>query len=346
MNESRRYKKIVQALFGMTRTINSGLNQRELLTKLAQSTAEMMDADSCSIFLFEEGTNVLLSHGSHGLSAQDQAGATFARGEGVAGWVAAHGTPALIDDVEQDTRYLHIPAQNLEIRSLLCIPMSVRAEVLGVMTVTSRKVAAFSREDEELLSFLGASIVRDLENARLYQLAITDSLTKVYNRQYLLHRLPDEIERNKRYGDPFSVILFDVDHFKRLNDAHGHHAGDIVLRELAECVQNDLRETDALVRYGGEEFLVLLPKADIDGAARIAERIRVDVSAHAFHFLNITLKLTVSLGVGQYFAPEPESAFVQRVDAALYQAKAAGRNRMIRAGAPTGAAGAGTDPSA
>ncbi|MCC6806319.1 MAG: sensor domain-containing diguanylate cyclase [Deltaproteobacteria bacterium] len=328
---SQRYKKIVQALFGMTRMINSGLQQRELLGKLAEHTAEMMQADSCSIFLFEEATSVLLSHGSHGLSAQEEAGATFAKGEGVAGWVAQHGVAAMIDDVTKDARYLHIPSQNLEIKSLLCIPMSVRAQVLGVMTVTSKKPAAFTREDEELLSFIGTSIVRDLENARLYKLAITDGLTRVFNRQYLLHRLPDEVERVKRYGDPLSIILFDVDHFKRLNDAHGHPAGDAVLRELADCVKNDLRETDALVRYGGEEFLALLPKTDLDGAMVIAERVRADVAAQTFRYLDVQLRITISSGVGQFAADESEGAFVNRVDLALYQAKTAGRNRVVRA---------------
>ncbi len=327
--DNQRYKKIVQALFGMTRLINSGMPQRELLSKLSEHTAQMMNADSCSIFLFEEGTNMLLTHGSHGLSAQEEAGATFAKGQGVAGWVAQNGTPALIDDVEKDPRYLNIPAQNLAIKSLLCIPMSVREQVLGVMTVTSSRPAAFGREDEELLTFLGTSIVRDLENARLYQLAITDSLTKVFNRQYLLHRLPDEIERFKRYGDPFSIVLFDVDHFKRLNDMHGHHAGDAVLRALAEGVREDLRESDALVRYGGEEFLVLLPKADITAATRIAERIRADVAARHFRYLNIDLRITVSLGVGQYESIETESSFVHRVDLALYEAKSKGRNRVV-----------------
>jgi diguanylate cyclase (GGDEF)-like protein len=331
MQESQRYKKIVQALFGMTRLINSGMPQRELLCKLAELTATMMNGDSCSIFLFEEGTSTLLTHGSFGLSAQDEAGATFAKGQGVAGWVAQSGTPALIDDVEKDPRYLLLPDQNLPIRSLLCIPMSVRAQVFGVMTVSSAKVSAFTREDEELLSFLGTSIVRDLENHRLYQLAITDSLTKVFNRQYLLHRLPDEIERFRRYGDPFSIILFDVDHFKRLNDAHGHHAGDAVLRALAASVHEDLRESDALVRYGGEEFLVLLPKADLAAASVIAERIRVHVAGHPFHYLNIELRITVSLGVGQYVSSENEGDFVNRIDVALYEAKAKGRNRLVQA---------------
>lgn len=328
---SQRYKKIVQALFGMTRMINSGLQQRELLGKLSEHTAEMMSADSCSIFLFEEATSMLLSHGSHGLSAQEEAGAVFAKGQGVAGWVAQHGVSAMIDDVTKDARYLHMPEQNLEIRSLLCIPMSVRAEVLGVITVTSKKLAAFTREDEELLSFIGTSIVRDLENARLYKLAITDSLTKVFNRQYLLHRLPDEVERTRRYGDPLSIILFDVDHFKRLNDAHGHPAGDAVLRELAELVQNDLRETDALVRYGGEEFLALLPKTDLDGALIIAERVRADVAAQTFRYLDVQLRITISSGVGQYRGDEGEGAFVNRVDMALYQAKTGGRNKVVRA---------------
>jgi diguanylate cyclase (GGDEF)-like protein len=325
--EDHRYKDIVAALFGLTKMINAGVATPQLLNQIAATSAELLKADSCSILLIEEGTDVLLSHGAHGLSAQEEASAIFARGHGVAGWVAQHGAPALIDDVSKDPRYIHLPQQNLEICSLLCIPLSVRTEVLGVMTVTSSRAAAFGREDEELLTFLGNSIVRDLENARLYQLAITDPLTKAHNRQYLLHRLPDEVERSRRYGDALSIVLVDIDHFKQLNDQHGHAAGDFVLRELARCVKADLREIDALVRYGGEEFLFLLPRTDVDGAVTIAERVRSDVAATDFRYLDTSLKVTASLGVGQYRAGENEQDFVRRVDQALYRAKRAGRNR-------------------
>jgi diguanylate cyclase (GGDEF)-like protein len=326
--ETHRYKEIVSALFGMTKMINSGLGQSELLHFIAEKTTELLRADSCSIFLMEDA-GVLLAHGSFGLSAQDEAGAVFARGQGVAGWVAQHGIPALIDDVSSDARYLHLPQQNLPIQSLLCIPLSVRSEVLGVMTVSANRLAAFNREDEELLSFLGNSIVRDLENHRLYQLAITDALTKAYNRQYLFYRLPDEIERHKRYGDPFAGVLLDVDNFKRVNDKLGHAAGDSILRELSRVLQSRQREIDALVRYGGEEFLLLLPKTDADGAATIAERLRALVADHDFPHSNETLHITVSSGVGQYRTGETEQDFIERVDQALYRAKQAGRNRVV-----------------
>ncbi len=312
----------------MTKMINSGLSQAELLRYIAEKTTELLHADSCSIFLIEEG-GVLLAHGSFGLSAQEQAGAVFARGEGVAGWVAQHGISALIDDVSTDERYLYLPQQNLPIRSMLCIPLSVRTEVLGVMTVTANQIAAFTREDEELLTFLGNSIVRDLENHRLYQLAITDALTKAYNRQYLFHRLPDEIERFKRYGDALSALLLDVDHFKRINDKLGHGAGDSVLRELGRLVHASQRETDALVRYGGEEFLLLLPKTDVAGAKVIAERLRVAIAEHAFPHSAEALHITVSVGVATYRAGESEQEFIERTDRALYRAKQGGRNCVV-----------------
>jgi diguanylate cyclase (GGDEF)-like protein len=328
VTQSNRYKEIVSALFGITKMINSGVSQAELLNYIAERTVRLLRGDSCSIFLIEEGSEVLLAHGASGLSAQDQAGAVFARGEGVAGWVAQHGAPALIDDVRKDPRYVSLPVQNINIASLLCIPLSMRAEVLGVMTVSSAKTKAFTREDEALLTFLGNSIVRDIENARLYQMAITDSLTKAYNRQFLLHRLPDEIERHKRYGDQFAIVLLDVDHFKRLNDQFGHVAGDYVLKELSRCLKKTLREIDALVRYGGEEFLMLLPKTDLEGAATIAERVRKTIEDHVFHHLDNRLHITLSLGVGSFTAEETEQSYVDRVDRALYRAKQGGRNRV------------------
>jgi len=327
--DSRRYKEIVRALFSLTKTMNSGVDQPTFLHTLAKKAAELLRADSCSIFLLEEGTDSLLSHGAYGLSAQEEVVTRFARGEGVAGWVAQHGAPALIADVTKDARYVHLPQQNLEIISLLCVPLRVLAHVLGVITVTSKRKKAFSKDDEELLEFLGNSAVRDLENARLYQMSITDPLTKCFNRQYLLHRLPDEVERYRRYGDPFSVVLLDLDHFKKVNDTHGHLCGDFVLREVTRLIKEDLREIDALVRYGGDEFLFLLPRTECTGAHHIAERVRAHIEKIHFHYSDATIFITASLGVSQFQMGQTEADLIAQIDQLLYQAKNKGRNCVV-----------------
>ncbi|MFN7130940.1 MAG: GGDEF domain-containing protein [Myxococcales bacterium] len=323
------YKRIFSVLFGLTKVVNSGASLPELLKAVALSATDLVGANSCSIMLLDESRAELLSKAACGLSPEEEAGISFRMGEGLAGWVAEHGAPALVSDVENDPRFKRVDAQRTDIRSILVVPLATREGPIGVISVTSREVGAFGKDHEELLVYLGNSIVKDIENARLYRLSITDSLTKAFNRQYLYQRLPDEIERCRRYGDPLCVALFDVDHFKKLNDTYGHPAGDFVLKEITRIAHEQIREVDALVRYGGEEFLILLPKTALEGARTIAERFRQAVAAAVFPWSDQQLKVTISLGVAQLQADVPsDEVLLKRADDALYRAKSSGRNRV------------------
>lgn len=323
------YQRILGVLFHLTKLVNEGVPLNELLKAVAHAAVDLVGADSCSIMLLDEARAELLSKAAAGLSPEEEEQISFKVGEGIAGWVAERGAPALVPDAQGDQRFKPIPGQKLEIASLLSVPLSTRDGVIGVMTVTSHRKEAFAPEHVELLTYLASAVVKDIENARLYRLSITDSLTKAYNRQYLYQRLPDEIERCRRYGGAFSVVLFDVDHFKQLNDTYGHPAGDFVLRELVRLVHLMVREVDGLVRYGGEEFLLLMPKTDLRGAAEVAERIRASVEDAAFAWADQTLKVTVSLGIAAlHGGPDTDEHLLKRADDALYQAKSAGRNQV------------------
>ncbi len=158
------------------------------------------------------------------------------------------------------------------------------------------------------------------------QLAITDPLTGLHNRRYLLEQLEIEHERFRRYGVPFSLIMLDVDHFKHYNDAHGHPAGDAALRELAQRLLNCVRRLDTVARYGGEEFAVLLPATDLAAAGRTAERILEGVASQPFAHG----PLTVSLGVA-CCNDRTRDDVIAAADGALYRAKSLGRNRVCLA---------------
>jgi diguanylate cyclase (GGDEF)-like protein len=167
----------------------------------------------------------------------------------------------------------------------------------------------------------------EYEKRDLIDLATVDPLTRAFNRRKLSEILADETSRARRYATPLSVILFDIDHFKRVNDTYGHDAGDVVLTEMARLVMGLLRENDRLARWGGEEFLVVAPGVGLEGAAELAERLRAAVAAQAFPGVP---GVTASFGVAQYRPGEPPEPLVKRADAALYRAKEGGRNRVER----------------
>jgi diguanylate cyclase (GGDEF)-like protein len=157
-------------------------------------------------------------------------------------------------------------------------------------------------------------------------MAYTDPLTTIYNRLHFGNFLDAEIDRVKRYGGTFSIIFFDLDHFKAINDEYGHLVGDEVLKQVAEVVENANRRADIFARYGGEEFIILSPATDLNGAQQHAERLRRDIENHRFGEIN---RLTCSFGIAEYKAGTDDvPSLFKRADSALYNAKKAGRNRV------------------
>lgn len=328
------YKRIFSVLFQLTKKVNEAAPLPELLRSVAQAATDLTDATSCSIMLLDESRAELLSKASHGLTPEEEAEISFGIGEGIAGWVAEHGAPALVPDVVADPRFKPVDGQVTPIRSMIAVPLTTKEGVIGVICASSHTPGAFCADHEDLLNYLGASIVKDIENARLYRLSITDTLTKAFNRQYLYQRLPEEIERSRRYGDPLSIALFDIDLFKHFNDTYGHPAGDFVLKEVVRLAQNQIREVDALVRYGGEEFLLLLPNTPLSGGIVTAERYRKAVEAAGFPWSDKRLKVTVSIGVAALEEGCSDEQLLKRADDALYKAKQVGRNRVEAHGQP------------
>lgn len=166
--------------------------------------------------------------------------------------------------------------------------------------------------------------------AQLEQLAAIDELTGIYNRRYFFAVGDRELKRARRYRRPLSVIMLDIDHFKRVNDTYGHAAGDRVLRAVAECCRKGIREIDILGRYGGEEFGILVQEADVSSAKAIAERLRECVISSPVAVDHRSVAVTVSLGVAQMSDDVDDLAMlISRADAALYRAKQLGRNRVV-----------------
>jgi diguanylate cyclase (GGDEF)-like protein len=185
---------------------------------------------------------------------------------------------------------------------------------------------------------IGNAIFRYLEGGNieaeyheeLHRLAIVDGLTQLHNRRYLLDFLDRELARARRHARPLSVLLFDIDKFKSINDTHGHLCGDAVLRDLSNRLKPTVRREDLLARYGGEEFCMVLVETDTQQAVGAAERIRRTVEAEAFEFEGEAIPVTVSVGVSTAADPhETPDALLQAADARLYEAKRTGRNKVV-----------------
>jgi len=179
-----------------------------------------------------------------------------------------------------------------------------------------------------IFKFLSGGNVENAYHEEIYRLTTMDGLTQVYNKRYSMELLEREMSRARRYGRALSIIMFDIDHFKNINDTCGHLAGDYVLRHLASVVRTHLRREDAVGRYGGEEFLVILPEVDLEGARLVAEKIRRIVETTTFRFDDMNIPVTVSLGVAT-LGEETRTVeeFLKVADERLYEAKQGGRNR-------------------
>ena len=321
--------KLPAALFEIGKLIGSDLDPGILLSRIAELVCQLIGAKACSVMLLDADRKRLLAKAAYGVRTERMQSLSFRVGEGVAGWVVERGEPAVIADVAADPRFVVLPGNQTPIASMLCVPLIARGQRVGVVTATSERTGAFDVDHLELVRFISRTIALDIENVRLHRVAVTDPLTGVFNREFLVQRLPQEITAARDLDRPLSLALVDVDRFKAVNDRHGHSVGDVVLTEVARRLRGAIRGGDLLVRYGGEEFLAVLPKADAGRAWEVGERMRQRVSERAFDLGDgIALLLRVSVGVAQWRSGELMPRLIERADAALYGAKDRGRNRV------------------
>jgi diguanylate cyclase (GGDEF)-like protein len=322
-------QKLPAALFEIGKLIGSDLDPGILLSRIAELICQLIDAKACSVMLLDADRKRLLAKAAYGLRTERMHSLSFRIGEGVAGWVVEKGESALINDVAKDPRFITLPENQTPIASMLCVPLLARGERVGVVTATSERPDAFDPSQLELVRFIATTIALDVENVRLHRVAVTDPLTGAYNREFLASRLPQEIEAALERDRSLSVAMVDVDHFKHVNDQYGHSIGDQVLAEVARRLRGAIRAGDILVRYGGEEFLAVLPKADAGRAWEVGERMRQRVCERSFTVGDgLALILRISVGIAQWRVGEKMHHLIERADVALYDAKDRGRNRV------------------
>lgn len=186
------------------------------------------------------------------------------------------------------------------------------------------------RVGQTIFKYLSGNNIETKYHEEIYRLTTIDGLTETYNKRFFLDALERELNRSQRYDRQLALALFDIDHFKSVNDRFGHLAGDYVLRELSGLIAQNVRRQDILARYGGEEFAIILPEIDKDGAVSVCEKLRELTEKHVFSYNGADIPVTISLGIHQFDQTfESVEDFIARTDAKLYAAKQAGRNRVV-----------------
>jgi two-component system cell cycle response regulator len=249
--------------------------------------------------------------------------------------------PRIGPDSDDNGLYL-FPPQPGPVRSHACLPLLRNEQLVGILNLGSHDSLRFTPGSgtdflERLASIVAICLDNCANHQRVKQLGLTDPLTRVNNRRYFDQRLGEEAARVQRHLQPLSCMFLDVDHFKRINDTHGHQAGDRVLQQVAKLIGKQLRHSDILSRYGGEEFVVLLPNTPLDDGREIAERVRQGIGSHHFDIggNEPTLHLTISIGLAclNHIPTDVEpdgyaQNLVASADQAVYQAKENGRNQV------------------
>jgi diguanylate cyclase (GGDEF)-like protein len=312
--------------------IASHLDVEPLLEHLTSLSALLVKAELSGLVILHPETDAV-QYFKANISPDDFPVKTMPKGKGLLGAVLRGSAPIRLADASADPRFEGLPSGHPFIRGFIGVPMLLKDKVIGGIFVANKEDdAPFTQEDEDLIFMLSLQAATAVENARLYtktaELATTDGLTGLLNRRAFMERLAEEAGRSSRYERYFSLLLIDIDHFKLVNDTYGHPAGDAVLKSLSQTLKMQIRSVDIAGRYGGEEFVIILPETNSSGAQLVGERIRNVVSKLPFMLPNGSeIGLTISIGIASF--PEDASEkeeLLRKADEALYFAKEHGRN--------------------
>lgn len=336
-DEAQRQRTTTQRLAILTdivKTANSILEPRKVIEVIMGRVQQLIPSEAWSMLMVDEEKQELTFELALGEKGKDLSAFRVKIGEGIAGWVAQTGKPTIVNDVARDPRFARRfdSETQFKTRSMLCAPLISRGRTIGVVQVINRLGGQFTKADLEMLLTLVDPCAIAIENAILFQrteqLTITDDLTRLFNSRYLNLYIEREIKRCKRHGIPLSVIFLDLDGFKGVNDQYGHLAGSRTLTEVGGILVEAVRESDILARYGGDEFVVVLPETPPSGALVIAERIRRSIEAHTFlKDQGLEARISASFGISSYpdHALTPEG-LIQKADQAMYRVKERDKN--------------------
>ncbi len=319
------------------KALTSTLDQNRVRETIMQQITSIFPPDTWSLLMVDHEADELHFEIAVGEASEKLRDIRLKMGEGIAGWVARHNQPVYVPDTAKDNRFsTRIDDMTaMTTRSIACIPVRGRDGVLGVIElINCPNPLKFDGEDLFLLQALADYVAIAIENSRhvqkIHELTITDDCTRLFNARHLHNMLEAEINRSTRYNYEFSVIFIDLDHFKQVNDEHGHLIGSKLLAQVGFVLQQHLRLIDMAFRYGGDEFVIMLPQTSKRSAVLVAKRLHKLLREHVYmgdEGLNI--RLTASFGLASFPTDATNRAdLIHMADASMYDVKRSTRNNI------------------
>src|ERR1700746_1901095 len=327
--ETARQTQELHIFHDVAKALTSSLNLDSILQTIMEKMAEFFRPDTWSLLMVDEEKNELYFAIAVGTAAEALKSVRLKVGEGIAGWVAKHGERLIVPDVYSDPRFSKRIDEmtKCETRSIICIPLRSKLRVLGVIQLVNVDMRNFGDQESFFLQSLCDYAAIAIENARavekIQELTITDDCTGLYNARHLYKTLESEVYRSARFAYEFSVIFLDLDHFKNVNDTYGHLVGSKLLQEIGFKIKSQLRLIDYAFRYGGDEFVILLPQTDKQSALIVARRIQEMMRKTVFLSEDgLNLNVRCSMGLATY----PEDAkssheIIRQADEMMYMVK-------------------------
>ena len=327
----------LKSLMNLGLSLSSNLNFESLVESILYSCIGQMFVDKIAIFVqVDIDESDLYVHMAKGYDREfEKEDILFKEDSSLLQYMAANPEPVLFEDLKTYDKVKSEVEKLSMLSPHLIVPMKSKNSLNGFLTLGEKITGDyFMPTDLDFMQDLAKFAAIAVENSLLYLMAILDRMTRLYIHHYFQERLIEEISRSQRTNIPLSIIMSDIDHFKKFNDTYGHQQGDIVLKKTAELFKNAVRNVDIAARYGGEEFSIILPNTTLDGAILVANRLREKIETTEYPGQEEPLSVTSSFGVAQYNAEKDESSkdLIKRADTALYKAKEEGRNKVVAHG--------------
>jgi diguanylate cyclase (GGDEF)-like protein len=334
--ETARQAQELHIFHDVAKALTSSLDLDSILQTIMEKMAEYFQPDTWSLLMVDEQKNELYFAIAVGSAAEALKNVRLKVGEGIAGHVAKYGEKLVVPDVRADQRFAKRidKVTQWETQSIICVPLRAKLRVLGVIQLVNVDMAHFGHEEQFFLQALSDYAAIAIENARsvekIQELTITDDCTGLYNARHLYKTLETEVYRSARFGYEFSVIFIDLDHFKQVNDTHGHLVGSKLLAEIGYLIKAQLRLIDFAFRYGGDEFVVLLPQTTKDAALVVARRLRDSLRSSIFckeEGLNLNVRASIGLATYPHDAKTPHD-IIRQADEMMYMVKNSTRDNI------------------